>query len=145
MKATDEPVIVEETFAVLADIVWRAITDVDEMTRWFFDNIPSFKSEVGFKTQFTVRSGERAFRHLWEITEVLPMRKIVYSWKYEGYPGEASVLFELTPEGKSTRLKLTNIVLEDFPDDIPEFKRESCVAGWEYFIQGRLKEYLEST
>lgn len=142
MRATDEPVIVEETFAVPADIVWRAITDVDEMTQWFFENIPSFKPEVGFNTQFTVRSGERAFLHLWEVTEVVPMRKIVYSWKYETYPGEASVLFELTQEGESTRLKLTNIVLEDFPDDIPEFKRESCVAGWEYFIQGRLKEYL---
>ena len=29
-------------------------------------------------------------------------------------------------------------------DDIPEFKRENGVAGWEYFIKNSLKTYLES-
>jgi hypothetical protein len=38
---------------------------------------------------------------------------------------------------------LTVEVLEDFPDDIPEFRRESCIGGWNYFINHRLKEYLD--
>jgi len=28
-------------------------------------------------------------------------------------------------------------------EDIPEFKRESRIEGWEYFIKERLREYLE--
>ena len=35
-------------------------------------------------------------------------------------------------------------IIEDFPEDIPEFSRESCNKGWEYFIQNRLKVFLDS-
>jgi hypothetical protein len=53
------------------------------------------------------------------------------------------VTFELFKEGDGTRLRLTHIVLKDFPDDIPEFKRESGLAGWRYFLGERLKAYLQ--
>ena len=53
------------------------------------------------------------------------------------------VVFELYEHGDSTTLRLTLDIREDFPEDIPEFKRKSCIGGWEYFIQGRLKEFLE--
>jgi uncharacterized protein YndB with AHSA1/START domain len=73
----------------------------------------------------------------------VPQQKISYYWQFEGYPGLGLVTFELTGQSDTTTLKLTNAVLEDFPDDIPEFRRESCVGGWEYFIGQSLKEYLE--
>jgi len=38
---------------------------------------------------------------------------------------------------------LSTEISESFPLDIPEFKRESCVEGWTYFIKKRLKEYLD--
>jgi len=34
------------------------------------------------------------------------------------------------------------LVLEDFPQDIPEFKRESGLAGWTYLILESLQKYL---
>jgi len=37
---------------------------------------------------------------------------------------------------------LSTEVLEDYPDDIPEFKRESGLGGWNYFIKDRLYNYL---
>ncbi len=30
----------------------------------------------------------------------------------------------------------------DFPDDVPEFERESCLGGRQYFIGQALKAYL---
>lgn len=144
MKISDKPVIVEETINVFIEEVWRSITEVNKMTKWFFENIPEFKPEVGFKTQFNIHSGGRDFLHLWEIVEVVPFRKISYKWQYKGYQGDSIVSFDLTPNDDSTLIKLTATVLEDFPDDIPEFKRESCVGGWEYFIKDRLKNYLEN-
>lgn len=36
------------------------------------------------------------------------------------------------------------IVLESFPQNTPEFKRESCVGRWGYFIKHRLKNYLNN-
>lgn len=143
MRTTKNTVVVEQTFNTSIQKVWGAITNMKEMTRWFFDNIPSFKPEVGFKTQFMIKAGKRKFTHLWEITEVIPNKKITYNWRYKEYPGDSYVTFELFEEAEKVRLKLTMLVTEDFPDDIPEFTWDSCELGWNYFIVERLKAYLE--
>jgi len=78
------------------------------------------------------------------VTEVIPKIKLVCNWTYEEYVGSADMVFDLIEENNFTKMQIKVIVLEDFPDHIPEFKRESCVGGWEYFIQNRLKEYLEN-
>lgn len=143
MKTSDNPIVVEQTFDASLDTVWKAITAIDLMRQWYFDNIPAFKPVVGFETRFNVQSGGRDFLHLWKVTEVVPRKRISYDWRFEGYSGDSSVAFELFNNGESTSLKLTVTVRQDFPDDIPEFKRESCIDGWKYFIKERLKEYLE--
>ncbi|MBL4887182.1 MAG: SRPBCC domain-containing protein, partial [Flavobacteriaceae bacterium] len=56
MKHTDPPIIAEQILNAPIGRVWKAITQVDQMHQWFFDNIPSFKAEVGFETQFNVKS-----------------------------------------------------------------------------------------
>ncbi|UCH82786.1 MAG: SRPBCC domain-containing protein [Candidatus Latescibacterota bacterium] len=142
MKTSDGPIIVEQAFDASIDDVWRAITDIDVMRQWYFENIPSFEPEVGFKTQFNVHSGGRDFMHMWEVTAVDPGRMITYNWRYPDYPGDSFVVWELSEQDNITTLKLTVDVREDFPEDIPEFKRESCVEGWSYFIRGCLKEFL---
>jgi uncharacterized protein YndB with AHSA1/START domain len=143
MKKTDEPVIVEQVFNVSRRMVWHAITDLKQMKRWFFENIESFLPEIGFETSFIVENEGRVFPHLWKITEVEPYKKITYNWKYEGYTGDSFVTFELFEQGGQTKLILTHRVTESFQNGIPEFKRESCLGGWNYFIKQRLKEYLE--
>jgi uncharacterized protein YndB with AHSA1/START domain len=145
MRKEDEPIVVEQTFDRPRDAVWNAITDINQMRQWYSENIPDFKPEVGFKTQFNVISEGRNFLHLWEITEVVPLKRIAYSWKFKEYEGEGLVVFELSEDDDLTKLKLTNSGLESFPDNVPEFTRESCIGGWEYFIQNRLKEYLEKS
>lgn len=144
MKKIDPPIIVKQNFHSPLEIVWKSITELEKMHQWYFEKIPSFKPEVGFKTQFNIKSGERNFLHKWEVLEVIPHKLIKYNWKYENYPGDSNVTFELLAENNKTKLKLTVEVLEDFPQNIPEFKRESCIGGWEYFIKDRLKKYLES-
>jgi len=143
MRKGDDPIIVEQSFNTSIESVWKAITDIDQMRQWFFENIPSFKPEVGFETQFNVQSQDRNFLHMWKVTEVVPLRLIRYNWKFEGYQGDSFVVFELFEENNLTKLQLTAQVLEDFPEDIPEFKRESCIDGWTYFIKKSLKEFLE--
>lgn len=143
MRKGDEPIIREQSFNSTVDKVWNAITDVDQMRQWYFENIPSFKAEVGFKTRFDVKSQSRNFLHMWEVTEVIPEKKIAYNWKYDGLPGDSVVVFELFDQNNLTKLRVTHHVLESFPEDIPEFARESGVAGWTYFISKRLREFLE--
>jgi len=54
MKKNEEPIIVEQTFNTSVDTVWNALTEIDQMRKWYFESIPSFKPEVGFETQFNV-------------------------------------------------------------------------------------------
>lgn len=141
MKITDPPIIIEQEFAVTKERLWQAITDLKEMKQWFFNQILSFEATEGFETQFVVTVGDRSFTHLWKIVEVIPFQKIKYAWRYEEYPGDSRISFELIDED-SLRLKLTTEIIEDFPSSVPEFTWESGKAGWEYFIKYQLKNYL---
>lgn len=143
MKKSEPPIVVSQNYNATTLEVWNAITRPQQMRKWYFEQIESFKAEVGFQTQFTIEHNGRKFTHMWEVTEVIPQKKLTYSWQYPEYPGFASVCFEMHQNTTDVSLTLTNIVLEDFPDDIPEFSRDSCKEGWQYFIQQQLKKYLE--
>ncbi|MBW8048840.1 MAG: SRPBCC domain-containing protein [Cytophagales bacterium] len=145
MKKTDEPIVVEQIYDTSIENVWDAITVLDKMKQWFFDNIASFEPVVGFETRFVVQVEDRIFPHLWKLTEVVPKKKITYDWRYEGFPGSSIVVFALTEKGNQTKLRLTYTVVENFPDNIPEFTRESGIEGWNYFIKKSLKQYLEES
>jgi len=143
MREDDEPIVVEQTYNTPIDVVWRAITEIDQMRQWYFENIPSFEPVVGFETQFDVQCEDRHFLHMWKITEVEPLKMIAYDWRYEGYPGDSFVMFELFQQEDVTKLRLTHQTTKSFPKDIPEFERESGVEGWTFFIQKSLKEFVE--
>jgi len=145
MKQSAEPVMVEQDFEASVEEVWNAITQHEKMIQWFFPNIPSFEPRAGFRTAFDIQSGERNFRHLWRIVEVIPENLIKYHWSYEEYPGEGFVTFEISSRNNLTSLRLINEGLETFPLDIPEFSRESCESGWKFIISRNLKEFLEKT
>lgn len=140
MKA--EPFIIERTFSAPASRIWKALTDRDEMEKWYF-KLKEFKPEVGFEFTFYGGTKEKQFLHLCTITEVLVNKKLAYSWKYDGYKGESFVTIELFPEGTGTRLKLTHAGLETFPADVPEFAKKNFEAGWTQIIGSSLKDYLE--
>jgi len=136
-----EPIVIERTFNASADKVWQAITDKDKMKQWYFD-LAEFKPEVGFEFQFSGGTKEHTYLHLCRITEVIAGKKLTHSWRYDSYPGDSFVTFELFAEGDKTRVKLTHAGLETFPAE-PDFKRENFVMGWTDIIGRSLKEYLE--
>ncbi len=142
MRIDEPPVIVTQIFNCDSATVWAAITEPDQMRKWFFENIPDFKPKAGFETQFVVDTGERKFNHLWKLVEVIPNKKLKFNWRYESYIGNSFVTFELTDGKNTTTLKITVEITEDFSDDIPEFTWESCRSGWQYFINKRLQNYL---
>lgn len=142
MTPRSEPIIITQEFNLPASEVWKAITERDQMVQWFFEEIPEFKAEVGFHTTFEIKTENELFLHQWTIVEVVERRRIVYDWSYQGMPGKGIVTFELFDHNGGRLLNLTNTGLDSFPSEKPEFTRESCLGGWEYFIQGRLTNYL---
>jgi uncharacterized protein YndB with AHSA1/START domain len=141
LKSKNEPLVIERTFNAPAARVWRALTDKDEMKRWYFD-LKEFKPEVGFEFQFTVEHEGFKYSHHCKIKEVIPGKKLVHSWRYEGYQGDSQVTFELFAEGNQTRLKLTHEGLESFPK-IAAFSRTNFMEGWTQIIGSSLKEFVD--
>ena len=135
------PLIVERTYNAPIDVVWKAITDKDQMKQWHF-SLEEFRPEVGFEFSFTGENEGRVYIHHCRIIEVIPGRKLKHTWVYEDYEGESVVTFELFPEGNQTRVKLTHEGLETFPQ-IADFRRENFQEGWNDIIGRSLKEFVE--
>ncbi len=136
-------VVVERTFNAPVARVWKALTDVDQMRQWYFD-LKEFKPEVGFEFEFVVEHEGNSYHHLCKVTEVIPQKKIAYTWRYEGEPGDSLVTIELFPESNMTRLRLTHQGLETFPKT-PAYARKNFEAGWTAIIGTELKQFLEKT
>jgi uncharacterized protein YndB with AHSA1/START domain len=135
-----EAVIVERTFNAPVARVWKALTDVQEMRRWYFD-LEEFKPEVGFEFEFIFEHEGVKYHHLCKVTDAISNKKIAYTWRYKGHKGDSLVTFELFAEGEKTRLKLTHEGLETFPT-LPAFARENFNQGWTS-IASELQQFLE--
>lgn len=140
-----QPIVVERLFQAPAPKVWKAITDKNEMKKWYFD-LAEFRAEKGFRFQFLGGpSPERQYLHLCEVTEVISGKKLTYSWRYDGYAGISYVTFELTEQGPDTLLRLTHTGLETFPQENTDFAASNFRLGWNDIINQYLKNYLEGT
>jgi uncharacterized protein YndB with AHSA1/START domain len=137
-----EAVIVERTFDAPVARVWKALTDVDQMRVWYFD-LKKFKPEPGFEFEFVVEHEGNTYHHLCKVTEVIPEKKIAYTWRYKGEVGDSLVTFELFGEGDRTRLKLTHTGIETFPKT-PAYARKNFEAGWTEIVGSELKRFVEN-
>jgi uncharacterized protein YndB with AHSA1/START domain len=120
--------------------VWRALTEIRELKKWlsFF---PDFKAEAGFKTEFMLGpdDGQQYLHHV-TVLEVVPGRKLAYSWDYGGMSPNSQVTFELFDEGDTTRLVLT-CNIDPLPANEPDFMKNAS-AGWNYTAD-ELKKFTE--
>lgn len=137
-----DPIIVERIFDAPVSKVWQAITDKNEMKNWYFD-LEEFKAEVGFKFEFSAGEPGKQYLHLCEVTEVIPDKKLTYSWRYDAYPGNSFVTFELLEKGEKTLLKLTHRGVETLAEGGPDFARNNFQTGWNDIVHTGLKNYLE--
>jgi uncharacterized protein YndB with AHSA1/START domain len=136
-----EAVVIERIFNAPIARVWKALTDVDQMRQWYFD-LKEFEPEVGFEFEFIVKHEGTTYHHLCKITEVISQKRIAYTWRYKGEPGDSLVTFELFTEGDKTRLKLTHKGLATFPKT-PAYARKNFEAGWTEIIGSELKKFVE--
>ena len=139
--STQEPFVIERTYNAPVEKVWQALTNRDLMKQWYF-GIAEFKPEPGFEFQFEGGTKENVYVHLCKIIEVIPNKKLSYSWTYKGYDGYSVVTFELFPENGKTKLKLSHEGLETFPV-MKDFAKENFVMGWTQIIGTSLKNFVE--
>ena len=137
----NEPLTVERILEAPVALVWRCITTPEDIARWFFD-LKEFKPQPGFEFEFTVEHQGMTYRHLCKVTEVVPQKKIAYTWRYHGHEGDSLVSYELFVEGNRTRLKLTHDGLETFPQT-PSLARKNFEGGWNS-ISSTLKDFVDN-
>jgi len=135
-------IIIEYTLNATVSTVWKAITDKNEMKLWYFD-LAAFNAEKGFTFRFVGGPPDGIqYTHVCEVTEVIPEKKLTYSWCYEGYEGISFVIFELQATGYATTIKLTHMGIESFPKH-PDFALGNFKEGWNHIIGISLKGYVE--
>lgn len=137
-----EPIIIERTFQVPLEKLWKALTDSEEMKNWYFD-LPGFKAEAGYEFTFVGGTPEKSYLHLCKVIEVVHLKKLSYTWRYDGYEGDSLVCFELFALGNQTKLILTHSGLHTFPASNPDLAKKNFVEGWTDIVGRSLKAYLE--
>ena len=134
---------VERTYDVPADRIWLGLTDNNELKKWFFV-FKDFKPKPGFKFDFMGGPDEGPhFLHLCEISQLIEGKKLAYTWRYDGYPGNSEVCWELFEKDGKTRVVISHSGLESFAENGKDFSKESFKGGWSYFLNDALRRYLE--
>lgn len=136
-------VIVKQRFNAPADKVWNAITDKDLMKEWYFD-IPDFELKEHHQFNFYEPGNEHKFHHQGEILEIVPGKKLKYSWTYpEISKDKTLVKWELEEDQEGTLMTLTHKGLENFDHLGVDFSRDSFESGWKDLVETSLKEFVE--
>lgn len=143
MKASDNNIELEFTYPQSVEVLWENFTVYDKVTQWFFKEIKEFEPKIGYETEFVVKLDEKTFTHCWYILDFEPQETLSMHWWYEEYDGEMRVTFDFDKEKTGSKIKVTIETTDDFPQDMEEFKRESCINGWNYFLGKSLPEYLK--
>ena len=140
---SSNPVIVEKLVNAPVKKVWQALTDKDLMKQWYFD-VSDFQPEVGFEFSFAGKGSKgEEYIHLCKVTEVIPLKRLQYSWQYKEIEGFSIVTFELSAEEDKTLVKVTHTGLETFPQNKTDFGRSSFNGGWTEIITSLLPKFVE--
>lgn len=101
----------EFTFDQPPEVVWQCLTDPELLAQWLMPN--DFKAIVGHKFQFGAKPKfPLGFdgRIYCEVLEIIPLKKLVYSWKggmsKENPSLDSIVVWTLTPAENGTLLCL---------------------------------------
>ena len=138
----ESQIIIEQEIKASQAIVWKALTDREQMKQWYFD-LEEFRAEPGFRFEFYGGEPGKQYLHLCEVKEVVKERKLSYTWKYESDPAVTLVSFDLIPAGEGTLVKLTHSGVDNFDSSNPDLARKNFVAGWTEIIGSNLKAFVE--
>jgi uncharacterized protein YndB with AHSA1/START domain len=94
---------IEMLYDQAPETVWAALTTREAIAIWLMPN--DFHLRIGHRFQFKTKPapGFDGIVHC-EVLEIIPLRKLVYSWVGGGV--DTRVTWQLAPEGTGTRLTL---------------------------------------
>jgi uncharacterized protein YndB with AHSA1/START domain len=137
-RSATRDIVVEGVLPHAPEIVWKALTSAELIARWLMPN--DFAAEVGRRFTFRTRPmGDWDGVVHCEVTEVVPQRRLAYSWKggsrktAEGGPSlDTVVTWTLTPVAGGTHLRMVHAGFRS-PDN--DFAFNAMSPGWGRILQ----------
>ena len=143
--AENDRLVLEKIYNAPIHVVWKAITDREQLKQWYFDFSVDFKLEIGH--QFDWYAGPpngKQWLHRGKILEIVEGSKLVYTWEYPGYTGSSKVIWELRAiDNNTTKLIFTHIFTVPFDVKEEALSRKNFAEGWNYIINIGLVEFLK--
>ena len=141
-RATDatatRDIVVEGVLPHAPEMVWKALTTAELIGRWLMPN--DFVPEVGRRFTFRTKpmGNWDGVVHC-EVIEVVPQRRLVYSWKggsrdnaTYGHTLDTVVTWTLTPVAGGTQLRMVHAGFRS-PDN--DFAFDAMSPGWGRILQ----------
>jgi len=139
---SNHPGFVQQTVTIKSspEVVFKALTQADELMRWFPTRVESDPRPGGkFKFTWEFANASENGSQQGEYVEVLPNRKLSYTWTAESIP--TLVTFNLIESDGETTVELDHSSIQEGAD---QGKLHDMHANqWGFFLMN-LKSYLET-
>lgn len=118
--------------------VWRAITEPEQLSRWYPFTVAEIDPQLGGVIRFRDEEGTESRA---EITEFLPPKVFAFQ-EYDEQTGAHGLHFELEPDGEGCRLTFTHTFTDAFADTI---WAEHAETGWVHCLDALTRALDEAS
>jgi uncharacterized protein YndB with AHSA1/START domain len=135
MKIIKKEIIIEAPVSK----VWDHITDSQKIAGWLMQN--DFEPKVG--KEFFLQCDEHGKMRC-VVKEIVPHKKLVYSFQTKAPNADTLVTITLAPEGKATKLTLVHTGWDALPPS-EQAQASNYDNGWSALLQELTKQITTST
>lgn len=136
-----EPVVKEIVINAPISKVWSALTEKEQIEKWLMP-ANDFILEAGNTFNMLGRNRGIDYLHICKITEIIPEKKLSYTWGIKDKLSDTLVTYELEDIEGKTKLTLTHSGWDKVTLAEPGTGRDDYNNGWQFVIPG-LKKYVE--
>jgi uncharacterized protein YndB with AHSA1/START domain len=137
-----EPVVKEISIDAPISKVWEALTKKEQIAKWLMPS-DDFELKAGVTFNMLGKSKGIEYPHICTIKEIVPEKKLSYTWAVKDKLSDTLVTYELEEHNGKTKLTLTHSGWDKVTLNKEGATREDYNNGWEQVIPG-LKKYVEN-